>query len=462
MAEGARGVYRKYLHRYECQCQCQWWTTTAVPRHTTPGLEQHTRRNNTRDVLVLATPRARTRTEDHYGADGFGFQSAATWTSRSISARRVRRSSSRSRTSPTKQKEKVSGEIYKLNSKETATKTQQPVVSPWDLFLKRNCWSLLKSKQVRSYTHTFPTLFYFSNSPNTQLANSSSIFTVLFLQVDFPGYCDGHSGIWNLAPGQTMFLKMLPWWKAGARIHVHSNGDAAQDATLHSLAALQTAKPRFDHRFCFEHFGCSNEALVRRVKMLGANVSVNPYYPHLRAKLNTERLGIDRASATSNFRLIKDNGITVASHTDTPVAPPRPLEEVWIACNRFCEDSEEVIAPAERITVQEALRMKTCDAAHVIGLDALIGSIEAGKMADFTVLSEDPQEIPKVKIRDVRVCATVVDGRISKEGWKLPCASEIPEGFWGGFLWLFKQTSPKHSWSRWFWASLLNLFNLFN
>jgi len=287
-------------------------------------------------------------------------------------------------------------------------------------------------------------------------------FFSLTMQVDFPGYCDGHSGIWNLAPGQTMFLKMLPWWKAGARIHVHSNGDAAQDATLHSLAALQTKKPRFDHRFCFEHFGCSNEALVRRVKMLGANVSVNPYYPHLRAKLNTERLGIDRASATSNFRLIKDNGITVASHTDTPVAPPRPLEEVWIACNRFCEDSEEVIAPAERITVQEALRMKTCDAAHVIGLDALIGSIEAGKMADFTVLSEDPQEIPKVKIRDVRVCATVVDGRISKEGWKLPCASEIPEGFWGGFLWLFKQTSPKHSWSRWFWASLLNLFNLFN
>ena len=177
MAEGARGVYRKYLHRYEsqCQCQCQWRTTTAVPRHTTTRLEQHTKRNNTRGVLVLATPLARTRTEDHYGAAGFGFQSAATWTSRSTSARRIRRSSSSSTSSSSssssqsinnrlKQKEKVSGKIYKLNSKETATKTQQPVVSPWDLFLKRNCWSLLKSKQVRTYTTTFQTSNYFFNS----------------------------------------------------------------------------------------------------------------------------------------------------------------------------------------------------------------------------------------------------------------------------------------------------------
>ena len=76
-------------------------------------------------------------------------------------------------------------------------------------------------------------------------------------------------------------------------------------------------------------------------------------------------------------------GCASVARPDTPVAPPRPLEEIWIATNRFCEDGE-VIAPAERITVQEALRMKTSDAAHVIGLDALIGSIEAGKIADFT------------------------------------------------------------------------------
>ncbi len=55
----------------------------------------------------------------------------------------------------------------------------------------------------------------------------------------YPGYTDGHKGIWNNAPGARYFAKMLPWWKAGARIHVHSNGDAAQDATCEVLAALQ-------------------------------------------------------------------------------------------------------------------------------------------------------------------------------------------------------------------------------
>ena len=59
---------------------------------------------------------------------------------------------------------------------------------------------------------------------------------------------------------------------------MHSNGDEAQDATCEALAALQRAHPRFDHRFCFEHFGQSSQALIRRVKALGANVSCNPQY----------------------------------------------------------------------------------------------------------------------------------------------------------------------------------------
>ena len=114
-------------------------------------------------------------------------------------------------------------------------------------------------------------------------------FLALTMQMGHPGYVDGHKGIWNTGPGGpglTYVRNMLPWWRAGFRIHVHSNGDAAQDATLQALGDLQALCPRFDHRFCFEHFGSSSLSLIRRLKALGANASVNPYYIHLRGEVS--------------------------------------------------------------------------------------------------------------------------------------------------------------------------------
>lgn len=149
-------------------------------------------------------------------------------------------------------------------------------------------------------------------------------FMALTMQLQWPGrVTDGIKGIWNSTPGGPLYRAMLPWWKAGCRIHVHSNGDAAQDATCEALAALQRTHPRFDHRFCFEHFGVSSESLVRRVKALGANVSINPYYPHLRGALNVAHLGVERAHTASRLKLALDAGLVVACHSDCPVAPPR-------------------------------------------------------------------------------------------------------------------------------------------
>jgi Amidohydrolase family len=88
-----------------------------------------------------------------------------------------------------------------------------------------------------------------------------------------------------------------------------------------------------------------------------------------------------------------DEGIVVSLHADTPVAPPRPLEEVWIAVNRIGALLGEVRGPGERVSVDKALRMITIDAAYTLGVDDKAGSIETGKLADFTVLDADPREV---------------------------------------------------------------------
>jgi hypothetical protein len=149
----------------------------------------------------------------------------------------------------------------------------------------------------------------------------------------------------------------------------------------------------------------------------------------LRGQLNEAHVGKDKAHAASRLKSMVDCGLVVAMHTDTPVAPPRPLEEIWFACNRMADELETTestssssnqttkkkkklvsICPAERITPYQAMRMKTIDAAHVHGLDGIIGSIEAGKFADFTILAENPLESDKASLKDIKVIATVVGG----------------------------------------------------
>lgn len=230
------------------------------------------------------------------------------------------------------------------------------------------------------------------------------------MQVANPGYTDGRVGIWTTPPDK-MAPTFAPWWNAGFQIHVHSNGNASNTAVIAAIAELQASHPRFDHRFTIEHYGLSTTENARKLAALGGLVSANPYYIYYRAELSEPYIGTDRADSASAFKTLVDAHVPVSMHTDTPVGPPRPLEEVWIAVNRFGL-SGKVHAPEERVTVEQALRMITIDAAYTLGVDDKMGSIAAGKFADFAVLEADPRDVPKEAIRDVKVWGTVLGGKI--------------------------------------------------
>ena len=241
-------------------------------------------------------------------------------------------------------------------------------------------------------------------------AFSDDSFTGLGMAVEGPGYLDGREGIY-INQGPELVDLLLPYWKAGAHVHVHSNGNAGQDNTLAALEELLRQYPRFDHRFTFEHTGMLAYAQARRMKALGAVASLNPYYVHDWGKVNEKFLGTDRAHLADRFRTLLDLGIVVSMHSDTPVGPARPLEWVSIAVNRL-GDGGQVLAPDERVSVEQALRMITIDAAYTLGVDDRMGSIEAGKFADFTVLDKSPFDVPKDGIRNIKVWGTVVGGTV--------------------------------------------------
>jgi predicted amidohydrolase YtcJ len=94
------------------------------------------------------------------------------------------------------------------------------------------------------------------------------------------------------------------------------------------------------------------------------------------------------------------------------LTPIHPLTAVWIAVNRIALDGETVVAPGKCIDVERAMQAITIDAAHVLRRDHEIGSIEVGKLADFTVLNDDPFEVDPAQLNEIPVVATVLGGTV--------------------------------------------------
>ncbi|MDE0887806.1 MAG: amidohydrolase family protein, partial [Myxococcota bacterium] len=225
-----------------------------------------------------------------------------------------------------------------------------------------------------------------------------------------PGYIDGHHGEWLMEPAALEAAARV-YWNAGYTIHVHANGDQGIDATLDVLQTLLDEKPRFDHRFTLHHYGYSTPEQARRLATLGAAVSANPNYLYVLAdKYGEQGLGPDRASQMSRLGSVARAGASVSLHSDLTMAPSQPLFLAWVAANRQSV-SGKVHAPGEKLTVLQAIEAVTREAAFAIQMDDEIGTLRAGKRADFTVVDRDPTAIPASELRDVVIEATIFEGR---------------------------------------------------
>ena len=235
-------------------------------------------------------------------------------------------------------------------------------------------------------------------------------FFAELMQVAEPGFIDGHHGEWMMAPERFEALARA-FWNEGYRIHVHCTGDLGLELAIEVLAKLQWERPRFDHRFTIEHFGLSTPEQVRRLARLGGLVSANVYYVYeLAGAYWKHSIGHERATRMARLGTVVREGIPLALHSDFTMAPAQPLNHAWVAVNRIC-DSGEVAGPEERLTLEQALRAITIDAAFVLGMEDEIGSIRAGKRADFTVLEADPFQEPVETLKDIPVWGTVFEGR---------------------------------------------------
>jgi len=231
-------------------------------------------------------------------------------------------------------------------------------------------------------------------------------------RMKWPGYFNGEpNGLWYMAPERLreFFERAL---EAGVQVHCHTNGDEATDLALDMFELALRKHPIPDHRFTLHHCQLANTAQFKRMKALGLCVNLFTNHVHYWGDQHYEiTVGPERAERMNATASALAAGVPMAIHSDAPVTPIKPLFTAWVAVNRLTE-SGRVLGEAQRISVQEALHAITLGAAYTFGMDDEIGSIEAGKFADFAVLEDDPTEIDPLKLKDVRVWGTVLKGRV--------------------------------------------------
>lgn len=200
---------------------------------------------------------------------------------------------------------------------------------------------------------------------------------------------------------------------AGLQVVVHAIGDSANSTLLDIYEQVVDENGPRDRRFRIEHAQHIASKDFARFEALAVIASVQPYHAIDDGRWAEKVIGPDRIKTTYPFRSFLDAGVRIALGSDWFVAPPVPLTGIYAAVTRrtLDEQNPDGWVPEQKITVEEALRGYTIDAAYASFDEDIKGSLEPGKLADFVILDKNIFKIEPEAIRDVRVKMTFVGGR---------------------------------------------------
>jgi predicted amidohydrolase YtcJ len=206
--------------------------------------------------------------------------------------------------------------------------------------------------------------------------------------------------------------------QAGLQIAIHANGDRAIESTLMAFEKADCQFPGQDLRHMIIHCQTASMDHIARMKQLGVVPSyfVNHVY-YWGDRHVSIFLGPERAARISPLASSLKENLIFTLHSDLPVTPVSPLDSIHNAVNRITREGK-VLGPDERISPLEALKAYTTHAAYCSFEEDLKGSIEVGKLADFTILSDNPLTVEPEKIKNIDVEQAFVGGRNVYEGDK--------------------------------------------
>ncbi|HLE09779.1 MAG: hypothetical protein A2504_11320 [Bdellovibrionales bacterium RIFOXYD12_FULL_39_22] len=195
---------------------------------------------------------------------------------------------------------------------------------------------------------------------------------------------------------------------SGLQMALHAIGDAAIEQALNAFETALRENPRKDHRHTIIHAELMDEKLIARVKKLGICIALQTPFLHWELE-PMEYLQSILGQRTQNFMPLKSMlaaGILLAGGSDGPTTLPNPIWGIHSACNHPNS--------AESVEVMDAIKMHTIAGAKISFMEKTHGSLQEGKYANFVILSENILQVEKHHIRDIKIEATFLRGKLPK------------------------------------------------
>ncbi len=228
-------------------------------------------------------------------------------------------------------------------------------------------------------------------------------------------YSDDHGnlGLMVMSPEQ-IAVAVDKAKRCGVQVATHAIGDRGNHEVLEAYArALRNDAMTADHRWRIEHAQVLSPQDLPRLAAMHVIASMQPTHATSDMPWAQDRVGPQRIVGAYAWRQLRDSGARLALGSDFPVESVDPRFGLFAAATRT--DAQGLPAggwfPQEKLTAFEALRGFTLDAAYAGFAEAEVGSLAAGKRADFVVLAEDPLSIAPSGLRELHVQATYVDGK---------------------------------------------------
>jgi hypothetical protein len=208
----------------------------------------------------------------------------------------------------------------------------------------------------------------------------------------------------------------------GWQLAAHVTGDAGVDAVLDAVEAVDREQPIRARRFTLIHAYFPNDDTAKRAARLGVAIDTQPAWFYKDADALTDALGEARMRHFIGLQHWLAAGLHVALNTDhmfglDPIHslnPFLPFLTMQTAVTRRTEGGR-VIGADQAVTIDQAMRMMTQEAAYLSFDETQKGTLEIGKFGDLAILSANPLTTPADRLRDITVFQTVVGGRVVYE-----------------------------------------------
>jgi hypothetical protein len=199
--------------------------------------------------------------------------------------------------------------------------------------------------------------------------------------------------------------------QAGMTVGVHCAGGKAMDIVLRAFERTDRRRPIKGRRFALIHAYQPSEENFEQCRRLGVVVASQPSFLYYLGDSYHENVGDERSKWLKPHRAWIDNGIVVASGTDSPVTPYLPFPSLWASIARRTEVRGTRMGTEQRINREEAIRLYTINGAYHTFEEDVKGSIEPGKIADMVVIDRNILTCPEDDIKDTKVLRTILGGK---------------------------------------------------